>query len=55
MVGDLLVASSSLAENRVHMASVLHKLARRYRSLKLLPVGAVVSFVDEVVVVGNPV
>jgi hypothetical protein len=34
MVDDLLVASSSLAEHRVHMVSVLHKLARRHHSLK---------------------
>ena len=34
MVDDLLVASSSLTEHRVHMDSVLHKLARRHHSLK---------------------
>ena len=34
MVDSLLVASSSLAEHRVHMVSVLHKLAQMHRSLK---------------------
>ena len=34
MVDDLLVASATLEEHRLHMTNVFHKLARRNHSLK---------------------